>query len=173
MSRLIIISGGPGSGKTTLLESLKCCGYKTFEEVPRLLIKKNIKEENGLLPWINLPEFAKLCFSEMVEQKSNNNETAFVDRAIGDIIAYLHIGGFSGEKYRTDAVKGYDRSVFMLCPHRDIYVQDEVRPHSFEEALAIHEEILNVYSSLGFRIIEIPFGEVKDQISIIERELEL
>lgn len=173
MGNLTIISGGPGSGKTTLLENLSRRGYCTFEEIPRLIIERNLRENSALLPWINLPEFARLCFIEMNKQKINLCETAFVDRAIGDIIAYLHIGGFDGDEYRTDAVEGYERTAFLLRPHREIYIQDEVRPHSYEEALIIHKEIHRVYTSLGFSIREIPFGDVNDQIAIIEKELEL
>jgi predicted ATPase len=173
MGKLIIISGGPGSGKTTLLDQLRKQGYKTYDEVPRFLIEKNLKENNDLLPWVNLPDFARLCHGEMMKQKNNQYGTAFVDRAIGDIIAYLQIGSFCGDEYRTDAAEGYSKSVFLLRPHRDIYIQDEVRPHSFEEAIEIHDKIRKVYTSLGFTIVEIPHGKVDSQVAIIKREMGL
>lgn len=170
---LIIISGGPGSGKTTLLEYLRNSGYDTFDEVPRILIEQNLQEKSDMLPWINLSGFAGLCYIEMKKQKNNTYPFAFVDRAIGDIIAYLHRGGLCGDEYKIEAVQGYNRHVFLMRPHRDIYVQDEVRPHSYEEALEIHREIIRVYDSLGFRIIEIPFEPVEKQASLIMKELDL
>ncbi len=170
---LIIISGGPGSGKTTLLEYLKNSDFDTFDEVPRILIERNLQEKSHMLPWKNLSGFARLCYLEMMKQKNNTYPFAFVDRAIGDIIAYLHMGGLSGNEYQQEAVEGYNNLVFLMKPQKEIYIQDDVRPHSFNEALDIHREIVRVYDNLGFRIIEIPFEPVEKQASSILRELGL
>ena len=172
-NNLIIITGGPGSGKTTLLKELHNQGYRTFEEVPRKLIENNLKKGNNILPWVDLREFANSCYIEMMNQKSiiEENEIGFVDRAIGDIIAYLHIGGYDGDQYLKDAVTGYVKTVFLLKPDKNIYIQDEVRPHTFEEALNIHSEISKVYTSLGFQLIEIPLKSTKEQIDIMSHHI--
>ncbi len=65
----IVITGGPGAGKTTLLNALGKQGYATFAEGSRSLIEQQSALDNGILPWTNLPEFAKLCLNLMSEQK--------------------------------------------------------------------------------------------------------
>lgn len=170
---MIIISGGPGSGKTTLINYLSRCGYDVFEEIPRILIERNLQDKSDLLPWVNLYGFARLCYVEMMKQKNNSYQFAFVDRAIGDIVAYLRVGGLNGDEYKREAVRGYHRKVFLMEPHRERYIQDEVRPHNFDEAMNIHREIVRVYGDLGFTVIAIPFDSLDKQVLTIVRELKL
>lgn len=174
MGALIIISGGPGSGKTTLLEELNSRGFQTFPEIPREIIEKNLNEGTELLPWVDLQAFAGECYRRMVHQKAGvRGAYAFVDRAIGDIIAYMHIGGLDGEKFIPHAVVGYENTVFLMKPSPDIYIQDEVRPHSFGEALEIHKEIERVYRTLGFSIVCLPAGSTAFLADLVVKKLGL
>ncbi len=171
----VIISGGPGSGKTTVIEHLKLMGYKTYEEVPRTLIQDQLIREKPVLPWTDLSFFAELCFTGMMEQKQkpDGSEIVFFDRAIGDILAYMKIGGIDPPSlYREEAIKGYDGKVFLFKPDKDIYRQDEVRPHSFSEALEIHKVIVSVYTDLGFETVEVPFLPVAKQVGIVLGKIE-
>lgn len=156
----IIITGGPGAGKTSLLDVLTQRGYMTFPEVSRTLIREQAALENGILPWTDLPQFAGLCLEMMSrqrEQAGRGTMPAFVDRAIGDICAYLTIGGHSVAKQYQDAAKGYYPTVFFCAPNRAIYVQDEERPHSFAEAEHIHQQLLATYQGLGYQVVEVPW----------------
>lgn len=160
MNKTVIITGGPGSGKTTLLSRLKDLGFRTCPEVPRQLIEESLEKGSELLPWIDLEAFAGACYEEMIRQRDSADDfPLFVDRAVGDIIAYMNIGDLDGWIYRSGAVEGYCETVFLLKPDRGIYIQDEVRPHSYVEALAIHEEIRRVYQSLGFKLAELSLKE--------------
>ncbi|MGR4989741.1 AAA family ATPase [Vibrio rotiferianus] len=165
----IVITGGPGAGKTTLLKALGQLGYATFAEGSRTLIEQQSQLDNGILPWTNLPEFANLCLELMGKQKREalNHDVAFVDRAIPDIVAYLQVGGCSVEQAFFKESIGYHGQVLTCRPEVSVYVQDEVRPHSFEEALQIHQTLLDTYHELGYEVVEVPWGTVNERVEFV------
>jgi len=166
----IIITGGPGAGKTTLLNAMGRKGYLVFPEVSRSLIQQQSQVENGILPWTDLSGFAELCLAMMTEQRCQAGKgtiPAFVDRAVGDICAYLTIGGVPVAESYLEAASGYYPTVFFCAPNRDIYVQDAERPHSFEEAEQIHLQLVKTYQAMGYIVAEVPWGSVEERASWI------
>ncbi|MGF1683014.1 AAA family ATPase [Photobacterium minamisatsumaniensis] len=158
----IIITGGPGAGKTSLLNMLTQRGYMAFPEVSRTLIRQQAAID-GVLPWTDLPRFAAMCLDMMAEQREQalrGTMPAFVDRAIGDICAYLTLGGEDVDPLYVEAAQGYYPLVFFCEPHEDIYVQDDERPHTFKEAQAIHQQLKHTYIELGYEVVEVPWGEI-------------
>ena len=166
----IIITGGPGAGKTSLIDALANKGYATFAEVSRTLIEQQAQLENGILPWHDLPGFAALCLESMSEQKQQAalQSVAFLDRAIPDICGYLAQAGLEIDAHYREASAGYHAQVFFCRPHRDIYVQDEVRPYPFEGALAIHDALVAIYQQLGYQVVEVPWGTLAERCAFIE-----
>ncbi|MHA2859421.1 AAA family ATPase [Vibrio harveyi] len=171
----IVITGGPGAGKTTLLNALGELGYATFAEGSRTLIEQQSQLDNGILPWTNLPEFANLCLELMGKQKREalNHPVAFVDRAIPDIVAYLKVGGCPVEQAFLIESAGYQSKVLTCRPEASIYVQDDVRPHSFEEALQIHQTLVDTYTELGYEVVEVPWGSVAERVVFVRRVIGL
>jgi len=165
----IVITGGPGAGKTTLIAALAQYGYATFAEGSRTLIEQQSQQPNGILPWTNLPEFARLCLRLMGDQKltAQQSQVAFMDRAIPDIVAYLKVGGCKVEQEFLTQSAGYHSQVFTCRPESSIYVQDEVRPHSFDEALHIHQVLVDTYVELGYQVIEVPWGTVEERVRYV------
>jgi len=170
----VIITGGPGAGKTTLIQALSSQGYTTFQESSRALIEQQSQVENGILPWNNMVGFAELCLGVMSEQKqaASKHSLVFLDRAIPDICGYLQGAGITPEPRYIDASKGYFSDVFVCAPHPAIYVQDEIRPYPFEEALAIHQRLVDTYLRLGYRCIDVPFSTVDERVDFILSHLE-
>ncbi|WP_041057225.1 AAA family ATPase [Vibrio owensii] len=171
----IVITGGPGAGKTTLLNALGKLGYATFVEGSRTLIEQQSRLDNGVLPWSNLPEFANLCLELMGKQKREalNHPVAFVDRAIPDIVAYLQVGGCPVEQAFLTESAGYQSKVLTCRPEASIYVQDDVRPHSFEEALEIHQTLVDTYVELGYEVVEVPWGSVEERVAFVRQVMGL
>ncbi|ELV8769379.1 AAA family ATPase [Vibrio harveyi] len=171
----IVITGGPGAGKTTLLNALGELGYASFAEGSRTLIEQQSQLDNGILPWTNLPEFANLCLELMGKQKREalNHPVAFVDRAIPDIVAYLKVGGCPVEQAFLIESAGYQSKVLTCRPEASIYVQDDVRPHSFEEALQIHQTLVDTYTELGYEVVEVPWGSVAERVVFVRRVIGL
>ena len=167
----IVITGGPGAGKTTLLNALGELGYVTFAEGSRTLIEQQSQLDNGVLPWTDLPEFANLCLELMGKQKQEalSHEVEFVDRAIPDIVAYLKVGGCPVEQTFLTESAGYQSKVLTCRPEASIYVQDEVRPHSFEEALQIHHALVEAYAELGYEVVEVPWGTIPERVEFVRR----
>lgn len=169
----IIISGGPGAGKTTLLHALAERGFTTFNEVPRDLIEQQSQLENGILPWDNLPAFAELCLEAMQQQKQQamSEKVAFLDRAIPDICAYLSGAGLPLAQRYLAGSRGYHHQVFFCQPNEFTYVQDEVRPYPFSEALELHQQLLTSYQNLGYHIIEVPWASVSERAEFVAQHV--
>ncbi|MCL9776468.1 AAA family ATPase [Vibrio methylphosphonaticus] len=165
-----IVTGGPGSGKTTLLESIECEDTQVFPEVPRQLIIEQSQIANGILPWVDLSGFAELCFREMLTQKhaALDSPLTFLDRAIPDICAYLSWGNLEIPQHiALEASSGYQQLVIFCEPTLETYVQDEIRPYPFEEALAIHKKLYALYESMGYQIVSLPLLPIKERKALL------
>ena len=169
----IIITGGPGAGKTTLINALADKGYPTFAESSRQLIEQQSQLEYGILPWVDLAGFAELCLGVMNKQKdqANQHPIAFLDRAIPDICGYLAQANLEIDAAYRDASQGYHPQVLFCRPEVSIYVQDEVRPYPFEEALEIHHALVKVYQELGYEVVEVPFTSVDERAQFVKSHL--
>ncbi|MEF2521282.1 AAA family ATPase [Vibrio mimicus] len=166
---VVIISGGPGAGKTTLLDALAEHGYTAYPEIPRLLIEQESSKENGILPWHDLSAFAALCYDAMRVQKqlAQSQPTVFLDRAIPDICAYLLGAEQVVPAEYWQASLEYHPQVFMCEPNSTTYQQDEVRPYAFEEALQIHQRLVNTYSELGYECIDVPMTSIEQRVEFV------
>lgn len=169
----IIITGGPGAGKTTLVNALGCEGYPIFSESSRQLIEQQSQLEGGVLPWLDLPGFARLCLTLMSEQKeqANQHQITFLDRAIPDICGYLTQANLEINEIYREASKGYHSQVLFCRPEASIYVQDDVRPYPFVEALEIHHALVTIYQELGYEVVEVPFMSVEARVLFVKNHL--
>jgi predicted ATPase len=161
MTRRYIVTGGPGSGKSTLVAMLEARGHRCYPEVSRELIRREARRPNGVMPWTDLENFARLAFAEMLHQHNHAEEsgkTCFFDRGIPDIFGYLRKSGLDIPPNYLEAHEAcrYERMVFILPPWPEIYVNDSERPQSLEEAEVLHHAIREVYESLGYDLIEVP-----------------
>lgn len=173
----IIITGGPGAGKTSLLAALQQRGYPCSEEISRQLIMEESAKGSGCLPWIDLAAFADRALERMIASYQAEQEAGpcFFDRGIPDIIAYLRVAGLPvSEKFEQAITRyPYAATVFLLPPWDHIYVQDDARWQTFEEAETIYHQIGTIYRSSSYHIEELPKCPVEERTDLILKMLQL
>lgn len=173
---IVVLVGGPSSGKTTLIDALKEKGNTCYPEVSREVIKEAQEQgieqlflENPLLFSELLLEGRKKQFNAALNEKA---KIVFLDRGIPDVLAYMHYIGDSYPAFFDQACKEHKyHSIFVLPPWKEIYVSDAERYESYEQAVLIHEHLLETYKKYGYEIIEVPKDSVENRIDFIMKHL--
>ena len=168
----IVLTGAPGTGKSTVIQELEKRNFFCMHEISRdvtLEAQRNGTEQLFLTE--------PLLFSDMLlkgrtkqYQKATElaKEMVFFDRGIPDVHGYLNYISmdFPDSYIKTSRENRYD-FVFLMPPWEDIYVQDNERYENFEQALAIHNHLLNTYKALNYNVIQVPTGTVEDRTDYI------
>lgn len=179
----IVITGGPGTGKTSLVKSLEGAGYLCYHEIIRDLTSEALNGNDpsdystNPLAFVDDPySFNQRILEGRMQQfqsaaLAESNEV-FFDRGIPDVLAYMDYFNQGYEKYFIEACENnrYDE-VIILPPWRQIYISDNERFESFEEAEAIHENLVNTYNGFGYSPVILPFETVAKRSKLISELL--
>ena len=168
----IVITGGPGTGKTSIINELIKRNHKCLEEVSRQITLQARKDGVEQLFLKEPLLFSELLLNGRKAQfeiaKNLKDELVFLDRGIPDILAYMDFIGDSHPEVFVNACKAYKYDqVFILAPWQEIYISDSERYESFDQAIEIHEHLINTYSKYGYNLIDVPFGSVKKRTDFI------
>ena len=170
----IIITGGPGSGKTSLikeLERLDCC---CSEEASRQLIIEQVAKNTDCLPWLNLNAFASLVVERMIKlyNEASEERTTFFDRGIPDVIAYMKVAKLPvpQDYYESLKLYPYNKTVLILPPWPEIYINDNERWQTYEESVTIYRSLCDTYQSLNFILMEVPKLSLGERASFVIKE---
>ncbi len=176
MQQKIVLIGGPGTGKSTVLKEFISRGYECMPEISREVTLEAQKEGIDQL-FLEKP----LLFSELllkgrekqfIDADLSSEKLVFFDRGMPDIHAYMD---YLKTDYPDTYIKKcneykYDK-VFMLRPWKEIYIQDNERYESFEQAIELDKFLRKTYEELGYSIIDVPFGSVKDRCDFIIKSI--
>ena len=172
----IVLIGGPGTGKTTVLNALKEKGFFCLDEVSRAVI---LKAQQQGIEQLFLTE--PLLFSEKLlegrekQYVAADNSTAdivFFDRGIPDVHAYLnYLKTEYPSIYKEKSKKYIYDKIFLFKPWKEICVSDNERYESFEQAVIIDTYLKEAYLELGYKIITVPFGTIKERADFILNSL--
>lgn len=169
--QIYVVTGGPGFGKTQLIDELRRSGYYCSNEFARDLIEEQILSGGEILPSGNARLFQHEVLKRRVEffESVPDYSIAFADRGIVDQLAFARYKGFGSPEnlIRSAAKYRYARIVFVTPPWKEIFVNDPIRKESFEEAVKIHQQIIETYEDLNYTIIELPLLPTKARVEFI------
>ena len=174
----IVITGGPGTGKSTIINELIKRGYSCLEEISRQVILDAQKEGVDQLFLTQPLLFSELLLAgrqkQFVDAEMMENTIVFFDRGVHDVLAYMdYIGDDypSGFKDVCHQCK-YDYT-FILKPWEAIYTSDNERYESFDQAVKIHDNLLETYQSYNYNLLDVPFDTVENRVDFILKTLNM
>ena len=176
MQQKIVITGGPGTGKSTVINELEKRGFHCIHEISRQVTLEARKKGIEQLFLTNPLLFSEMLLEGRTKQfigaSDKDAEIIFFDRGIPDVFAYMD---FTNSEYPSKFIESSKEhlysTVFLMPPWKDIYTSDNERYESYEESLEIYKHIKSAYSQLGYSIIEIPFGSVKERTDFVLESL--
>lgn len=156
-----VITGGPGSGKTSLLQELQFRGVRCVPEVAREIIREQVFKDSNVVPWKDAKAYSMVMLQHSVRDfisLMNTEELHFFDRGIPDAYGYAQLMNVDQEEMLLRSVNNYryNRTVFILTPWADIYVNDQERKQDFKIAVETYLILRATYSRLSYKIVEVP-----------------
>ena len=177
-TRKIVITGGPGTGKSSLINELIKRDFTCFEEVSRqvtLDARKNGIEQLFLTKPLRFSELLlEARAQQFIDASKVKAPVVFLDRGLPDVLAYMD---YVNSEYPNQFVEAcqnhvYD-TVFVLAPWQDIFVSDSERYENFDQAVAIHQSLLETYQRFGYDLIDVPFESIEHRADFILDVLKL
>ena len=173
---IIVIIGGPGSGKTSIIENLINKGHCCYPEISREVTLK--AKANGIeqLFLTNPILFSEMLLEGRIQQFKNAqneaHEIIFIDRGIPDVLAYMKfIGDKFPENFEMACKENIYSKIFVLPPWKEIYVSDNERYESFEQAQEIHNHLVETYQSYGYNLMEVPKETIENRVLYVLAKL--
>ena len=130
------------------------------------VIKEQLELESNAVPWNDTAAFCHLVFQKMLDNMPTaSDNTCFLDRGIPDVIAYLKAAKAPVPMVYYKALKSahYAPVAFLFPPDQRIYINDNERQETFEEALQFFQAIEATYQLLGFTLYKVPLMSLEDR----------
>lgn len=175
-TKKIVLIGGPGSGKTSVINALEDHGYPCLHEISRQVILEAQKDGISQLFLEKPVLFSELLLEGRIKQyqeaEEKDHELVFIDRGIPDVVAYMDYFGNKYPPFFKEVCKKYTYDlIFVFPPWKDIYVSDNERYETFEQAESIHSHLMDSYKDSGYHPIEVPFRSVQERRDFILEHL--
>ncbi|WP_067610711.1 AAA family ATPase [Erythrobacter sp. QSSC1-22B] len=170
----VILSGCSGGGKSTLLAELSRRGFVGVPEPGRKIVEEELRGDGTALPWIDLTAFAKRAIDIAgADKKRSADETGWVffDRGLVDAaVALQQVTGRSIHEVLA-FFERYHEKVFLVPPWPEIYVNDDERQHSLNEAISEYDRLTIAYQELDYETIIVPRISVEERADFVLRHL--
>ncbi len=139
----------------------------------RQIIQEQMSIDGEAVPWKDLRLFKEMLLSRSIETyklaMQEVHEITFFDRDILELISYdRHTKTESSMALKNAAQTFlYNKKVFVAPPWKEIYCNDNERKQTFEEAVEVHNSIVNVYLKYGREIIELPKTSIENRADFV------
>ncbi len=172
----IVLSGTTSSGKTTISQFFERLGFPTVPDLTRVYIDTlfsegytigEIRNDKNLF-FHKVHEF-RLWWEEKLSQFSN--VPIVFDRAAPEIIAYARVDGFDENSFWGTVKKYRYQTVFI--PQPLAFESDGMRNNDPQRRLRVFEELKDVYTNLGYGIIEIPVLSAEKREVFLQQHLKV
>ena len=171
-----VITGGPGAGKTTAIAELARRGHVCVPEDARTVIQEQAAGRGSAVPWLAPRRFAELLMERSIatyhaEMAKRHRAPIYFDRGVGDAFTCADLIGYTlPDDLREQALRcRYSDPVFLAPWWPEIYMTDEERRQSREEAERTEHAIVKTYMELGYRIVRLPLVTVNERADFILR----
>lgn len=174
----VVIAGGPGTGKTSIIEHLKSLDFVCYDEISRQVTLQARKDGIEQLFLTEPLLFSEKLLEGRISQYENaqleRTSAVFIDRGLPDVLAYMDYIGDTYPQYFIDTCTKHKYDyVFVLAPWQEIFTSDSERYENFEQAIEIHEHLLQTYMRFGYQLIDVPFGSIENRSDFILEELNI
>ena len=172
MQKKIVLIGGPGTGKSSVLNELMMRNYDCMPEVSREVTLQAQKEGIEQLFLTDPLLFSQRLFEgreqQFLQSAKNNSSLVFFDRGLPDVHAYMDYSKTEYPSYFKEKCKLYKYDyAFLFLPWKNIYTSDNERYESYEQLVTIDRFLQNAYLELGYQLIPVPYGAVKERADFI------
>ncbi len=175
-----LCTGGPGTGKTTTLLALQQKGYAVVEENARRIIKEQHATGGNATHEGDKKAFCELMLTSNIhdfKQHLHTSDSILFDRGIPDSLAYKTLAADEdwGDAFQKIEIAvqqyRYNEKVFVFPPWQEIYLTDEQREHTFEEAIESYSAVTQAHSDAGYTLIEVPKTTVEKRVEFLLNEI--
>jgi predicted ATPase len=159
-----VITGGPGFGKTTLINLLAERNFPVCQEIARALLTST---EDHKIP-TNFERTVATYRANFLQQ-ADPSVISFSDRGLPDQVGYSKYKKSETSSFLEEMVKAnrYASAVFITPPWEEIYVKDQIRQENFDQAVAIHNEIVKAYLQYHYKIINLPRVNPEERVRFV------
>ncbi len=174
--RRIVISGCSGGGKSTLINGLASKGFQTVPEAGRIVVREALASNSDVLPWVDRKNFAEKLAAFAIQQfdaTADLDGLVFFDRSVIEAFVYSQMHNVEIPVWLGQAVRNcrYDNTVFFVPPWQVIFVEDEERRHSFDEAITEYHSLLKAFTEFGYNVCEVPRMANQERVEFILNEI--
>lgn len=166
-----IITGGPGFGKTTIIRRLEELGHEVCHENSREIIKEQLDTGGTILPWNDVIKFTEVVVEKRIQayNELHLGKPVFFDRGIPDALAFLYRQELEVKPHLRKAAQDhkYNTMVFITPPWYSIFKNDNERRETYAESVTVHTFIAKTYSDLGYKLVDIPPGELEARVEFV------
>lgn len=176
MQQKIVFIGGPGSGKSTILTELKKLKYSCMPEISRQVTlqarKEGIEQLFLTKPLLFSEKLLEGREQQYLDAENSKDDLIFFDRGIPSVHAYLRYFKTEVPPVFLEKSKAYRYTkVYQFLPWKEIYTADSERYETFEQSVIISQFLHEAYAELGYEIIDVPFGTIKERCDFILNSL--